>query len=359
MHAQSKVAGCATLTSSLEQLQALYHIDRLQRAAMERKMAKACKRLEQAGSPGSTTADHMRRRKRKAAKQISLGCKREMGHISAVYALGVDVAPTRQARAWLVERTISAMDFTCSAVQSDKASRPCLLLDARSSSSDNDMVHRSVSSGTSLPLDWEGIPQRPTEEVQTVFIMDSALCCSPAIFDRLSDLGQTITSSLLSQLQTDPHLAHHGQKAVQDDVSGKQHICSRAAGAMVSHVQAVQLMAVHQRYLQCTSELSQEHQELMSLLSINLHVASLGMHRDPEKGQSAAVQVVERLQSNVQRSSHAFASSVRECLVDVLKPDQVAIIASKTHHSSPHPLEECPLYHLQEGLDAMTNYDIA
>lgn len=53
------------------------------------------------------------------------GCKREMGHISAVYALGVDVAPTRQARAWLVERTISAMDFTCSAVQSDKVGFAC------------------------------------------------------------------------------------------------------------------------------------------------------------------------------------------------------------------------------------------
>lgn len=87
----------------------------------------------------------------------------------------------------------------------------------------------------------------------------------------------------------------------------------------MSHVQAVRLLDVHQRYLQCNSELSQERQELMSLLSINLHVASLGMHRNPEKGQSAAREVMRRLQSNVQHSSHAFASLIRECLVDILQ----------------------------------------
>ena len=122
----------------------------------------------------------------------------------------------------------------------------------------------------------------------------------------------------------------------------------------MSHVQAVQLMAVHQRYLQCTSELNQEHEELMSLLSINLHVASLGMHRDPGKGQSAAVQVVERLQSNVQRSSHAFASSVRGCLVDVLKPDQVRVQALHhqhlcTHHPSSEHVISCCLASLAEA----------
>ena len=47
-------------------------------------------------------------------------CKKEACQISAVYALGVDAAPTLRARACLVEQTISAMDFTLSAVHSAK-----------------------------------------------------------------------------------------------------------------------------------------------------------------------------------------------------------------------------------------------
>ena len=47
-------------------------------------------------------------------------CKKETHQISEVYALGVDAAPTRQARACLVEQAISAMDFTGSAVPAAK-----------------------------------------------------------------------------------------------------------------------------------------------------------------------------------------------------------------------------------------------
>ena len=108
------------------------------------------------------------------------------------------------------------------------------------------------------------------------------------------------------------------------------------AYAQVSQVQAVQLMVVHQRYLQCLLELSHERQELMSLLSMNLHLASLGMHRDPKKGQSAAYQVIERLQSNVQRSRHAIANFVRECLVDVLNPVQVSLQPLSHQHLCIH-----------------------
>ena len=42
------------------------------------------------------------------------GCKEETDPISTVYALGANAAPTRQARACLVEHAISAMDLTCS-----------------------------------------------------------------------------------------------------------------------------------------------------------------------------------------------------------------------------------------------------
>lgn len=52
-------------------------------------------------------------------------CKRETGRISAVYALGVDAAPTLQARACFVERTSSAMDFTSSAVRSPEVDLAC------------------------------------------------------------------------------------------------------------------------------------------------------------------------------------------------------------------------------------------
>ena len=48
------------------------------------------------------------------------GCKKELDPISAVYALGVDVAPTRQSRACFVEHAIPAMDLTCSSVPSAK-----------------------------------------------------------------------------------------------------------------------------------------------------------------------------------------------------------------------------------------------
>ena len=63
----------------------------------------------------------------------------------------------------------------------------------------------------------------------------------------------------------------------------------------------------------------------MSHLSINLHVASLGMHRNPVNSQSAARRTIGKLQSNIQRSSNAFVSLVQECLVDVMKPFQVVL----------------------------------
>ena len=63
----------------------------------------------------------------------------------------------------------------------------------------------------------------------------------------------------------------------------------------------------------------------MSHLSINLHVASLGMHRNPVNSQSAARRTIGKLQSNLQRSSNAFVSLVQECLVDVMKPFQVVL----------------------------------
>ena len=104
----------------------------------------------------------------------------------------------------------------------------------------------------------------------------------------------------------------------------------------MSHMQAVQLIAVHQRYVQCISEISQEHQELTSLLAIYLHRADLGMHCEPENGQLIAYEVVERLQSNAQRSSHAFVNLVRECLVDVLTPVQVSLQALSHQHLCIH-----------------------
>lgn len=96
-------------------------------------------------------------------------------------------------------------------------------------------------------------------------------------------------------------------------------------------MQAVQLLAVRQRYLQCESQNFQEHQELMGLLRVNLHVASLGMHGNPGKSQSTARRVVKKLQSNVQRSSHAFEVLVREFLVEVLNPTQVNLQALSSH----------------------------
>ena len=117
------------------------------------------------------------------------------------------------------------------------------------------------------------------------------------------------------------------------------------ADAQLSHVQAVQLLAVREVYLRCTSELSQEHLELMSHLSINLHVASLGMHRSREKGVSAARRLVGRLQSNLQRSSNAFVILVRECLVNVLTPLQV-MLASSVPALSLHTSTFLQVYHV-------------
>ena len=98
-------------------------------------------------------------------------------------------------------------------------------------------------------------------------------------------------------------------------------------------MQAVQLLAVCQRYLQCESQIFEEHQELMGFLRVNLHVASLGMHGNPGKSQSAARRVVKKLQSNMQRSSHAFEVLVREFLVEVLNPTQVNLqaLSSRDH----------------------------
>ena len=103
------------------------------------------------------------------------------------------------------------------------------------------------------------------------------------------------------------------------------------ADAQVSHCQAVQLLAVRQRYLHYKLQNSQERQELMCLLRVNLHVASLGMQRNPERGQSVARQVVKKLQSNVQQSSHAFEILVQALLVEVLNPAQV-ILQAPSHH---------------------------
>ena len=97
--------------------------------------------------------------------------------------------------------------------------------------------------------------------------------------------------------------------------------------AQVSHVQAVQLLAIRQRYLHRELQNLQERQEFLGLLRVNLHVASLGMHGNPEKSQSAAQRVVKKLQSNVQRSSRAFETLVREFLVEVLDPAQVNLQA--------------------------------
>lgn len=47
-------------------------------------------------------------------------CKEETDQISAVYALGVDAAPSRRARACFVEHAILAMDLTCSSARSAK-----------------------------------------------------------------------------------------------------------------------------------------------------------------------------------------------------------------------------------------------
>lgn len=53
------------------------------------------------------------------------GCKRDMGHVSAGGAPGAEVALTFPSRAWLVERTVSTICHTCSAVQSDKVGLAC------------------------------------------------------------------------------------------------------------------------------------------------------------------------------------------------------------------------------------------
>lgn len=96
----------------------------------------------------------------------------------------------------------------------------------------------------------------------------------------------------------------------------------------MSYVQAVQLLAVRERYLRYTSELSQEHLELMSHLGITVQMASFGMLCSQEKGRSAAHCAEERLQSNMQRSSNAFVALVQECLLDVLNPFQVIFASS-------------------------------
>ena len=64
---------------------------------------------------------------RKPARMLMCvqGCKREMGHISAVNAPGADAAATFPSCACLVERTISIICHTCSAVRSDKVGLAC------------------------------------------------------------------------------------------------------------------------------------------------------------------------------------------------------------------------------------------
>ena len=59
------------------------------------------------------------------------------------------------------------------------------------------------------------------------------VCRGPRASIRLADLGQTIASRLLSQLQADPHLAHRCQSALEHDVSRMQHVHTTAAGALV------------------------------------------------------------------------------------------------------------------------------
>ena len=77
------------------------------------------------------------------------------------------------------------------------------------------------------------LDQSVTGFMQAFLVHIPAVCCSLPASLQLADLGQKITSALLSQLQADAHLVGRCQIVLQDDVVQKQDIVPHAAGALV------------------------------------------------------------------------------------------------------------------------------
>lgn len=108
----------------------------------------------------------------------------------------------------------------------------------------------------------------------------------------------------------------------------------------------LQLQAVHDHYLSCTSQLVHERSDLKSQLSTNLHVAALGMQRSLERSRIVANGLVQKMQRNLHNLTDAFVAMTREWMVNVLRPFQVAVITMQTHQVGAHILQDCPVLHL-------------
>lgn len=101
------------------------------------------------------------------------------------------------------------------------------------------------------------------------------------------------------------------------------HLRALQAGAIVTRTQVLQLQAVHDHYLSCTSQLVHERSDLKSQLSTNLHVAALGMQRSLGRSRIVANGLVQKMQRNLHNLTDAFVAMTREWMVNVLRPFQV------------------------------------
>ena len=129
-----------------------------------------------------------------------------------------------------------------------------------------------------------------------------------------------------------------------DMKSDADHLSGVQADAQVTHAQALQLLDVHSRYLCCTSRLNHERLDLLSQLSRNLHVASMGMHCSFKRSQSAANDVVQKMRCNLHGFIDAFVTMMREWMVDVLRPFQVTIDISLLWHTLKYVLIDVYCY---------------
>ena len=118
---------------------------------------------------------------------------------------------------------LTISDLTHALVQ---ASQPCILLNPRSGGSDNDAPCRSVSSGTSLYSKWEGNPQGPAEEAQSV---SSGPSSQHAAADHKMSIGNVNNNEAVANTWT--HLVERWSisRGVLHDLSKQLHcICSRS-----------------------------------------------------------------------------------------------------------------------------------
>ena len=107
--------------------------------------------------------------------------------------------------------------------------------------------------------------------------------------------------------------------------SHAEHLGAVQVDAQVTQAQILQLLAVHSRYLRYTAPLIRDRWKLLSQLSANLHVASVGAHSSSDDSQFAARDVVQKMQCNLYSSTDAFVTMMREWMMDVLRPFQVIV----------------------------------